>query len=106
MNTQTSDSDETNPHTPKSATDSSLDTSSIEVIQPTEGLEIQLPINPPLRALPTSPQSPRTNVTAQIPDGLITDDEEDGDLVVPPGVGVLILQPQGRQETLSYTASH
>ena len=42
---QVSDSDETNNSTPGSATDSSLDTSSIEVIQPQEGLEIRLPIN-------------------------------------------------------------
>ena len=46
-NQQISDSDETNNSTPESATDSSLDTSSIEVIQPHEGLEIRLPINPP-----------------------------------------------------------
>ena len=44
---QVSDSDKTNNSTPESATDSSLDTSSIEVIQPQEGLEIRLPINPP-----------------------------------------------------------
>ena len=44
---QVSDSDETNNSMPGSATDSSLDTSSIEVIQPQEGLEIRLPINPP-----------------------------------------------------------
>ena len=46
-NQRSSDSDETNNSTPGSATDSSLDTSSIEVIQPHEGLEIRLPINPP-----------------------------------------------------------
>ena len=46
-NQQPSDSDETNVGTPVSGTDSSLDTSSIEVIQPHEGLEIRLPINPP-----------------------------------------------------------
>ena len=46
-NQQISDSDETNNSTPESATDSSLDTSSIEVIQSHEGLEIRLPINPP-----------------------------------------------------------
>ena len=46
-NQQPSDSDETNVGTPGSGTDSSLDTSSIEVIQPQEGLEIRLPINPP-----------------------------------------------------------
>ena len=44
---QVSNSDETNNSTPESATDSSLDTSSIEVIQPQEGLEIRLPVNPP-----------------------------------------------------------
>ena len=46
-NQQISDSDETNNSTPGSVTDSSLDTSSIEVIQPHEGLEIRLPINLP-----------------------------------------------------------
>ena len=46
-NQQNSDSDETNNSTPGSATDSSLDTLSIEVIQPHEGLEIKLPISPP-----------------------------------------------------------
>ena len=46
-NQQTSDSDETNHSLRASTTDSSLDTSSIEVIQPHEGLEIKLPINPP-----------------------------------------------------------
>ena len=44
---QTSDSEDTNNSTPEIATDSSLDTSSIEVIQPNEGLTIKLPINPP-----------------------------------------------------------
>ena len=44
---QISDWDETNNSTPESATDSLLDTSSIEVIQPQERLEIRLPINPP-----------------------------------------------------------
>ena len=46
-NQQISDSDETNNSTPGSATDSSLDTLSMEMIQPHEGLEIRLPINPP-----------------------------------------------------------
>ena len=46
-NQQISDSDETTNSTPGSATDSSLDTSSIEVIQPHEGLEIKLPISLP-----------------------------------------------------------
>ena len=48
-NQQISDSDETNKSTPEIATDSSLDTSSIEVIQPNEGLAIKLPSNPPQR---------------------------------------------------------
>ena len=43
---QVSDYDETNNSTPESATDSSVDTLSIEVIQPHEGLEIKLPISP------------------------------------------------------------
>ena len=42
-----SHSDNTNNGTMDSVTDSSLDTLSIEVIQQKEGLEIQLPINPP-----------------------------------------------------------
>ena len=46
-NQQISNSDETNNSTRESATDSSLDNSSIEVIQPHEGLEIRLPTNPP-----------------------------------------------------------
>ena len=61
-NQQISDSDGTNHSTPEIATDSSLDTSSIEVIQPNEGLTIKLPINPPQRAPPNSPESPRTNI--------------------------------------------
>ena len=44
---QSSDSEDTKNSTPEIATDSSLDTSSIEVIQPNEGLTIKLPINPP-----------------------------------------------------------
>ena len=59
---QVSDSDEPSNSTPESVTDSSLDTSSIEVIQPNEGHEIRLPKDPPHRALPNSPESPRTNV--------------------------------------------
>ena len=78
-NQSISDSDETNNSTPGSATDSSLDTWSIEVIQPHEGLEIRLPINLPQRALPNSPESPRTNVAVPVPDDLLTEDEETGD---------------------------
>ena len=46
-NQHPSDSDETNNSLRASTTDSSLDMSSIEVIQPHEGLEIRLPINLP-----------------------------------------------------------
>ena len=73
------------------------------MIQPNEGLEIRLPINPPQRALPNSPESPRTNLAVPIPDGLLTDDEDTGDQVVPPIVVTLIPDPQGRRETLSPT---
>ena len=47
-----SDSDELSNSTLESVTDSSFDTSSIEVIQPSEGHEIRLPKDPPQRALP------------------------------------------------------
>ena len=93
---QPSDSDDTNIVTPENGTDSSLDTSSIEVIQPHEGLEIQLLINPPQCTPPNSPQSPRTNVAVPIQDGLITDDEETGDQVVPPAIGARPAEKQGR----------
>ena len=85
-NQQVSDSDKANNSTLESATDSSLDTLSIEVIQPNEGLEIRLPINPPQRMLPNSPESPRTNIAVPIPDDLLTEDEDTGDQAVPPTV--------------------
>ena len=100
---QVSDSDKINNSTLESATDSSLDTSSIEVIQPHEGLEIRLPTNPPQRALPNSPESPRTNVAVPVSDDLLTEDEETGDEAVPPTVTPTILDLKGRQETLSPT---
>ena len=100
---QTSDSDETNNSTPESATDSSLDTLSIEVIQPQEGLEIRLPINPPQRAPPNSPESPRTNVAVPTPDDLLTEDEETGDDDVLPAETTVMPDVKGRQETLSPT---
>ena len=102
-NQQTSDSDETNNTTPESATDSSLDTSSIGVIQPQEGLEIMLPINPPQQALPNSPESPRTNVAVPAPDDLLSEDEETGDDDVPPAETTVMPDVKGRQETLSPT---
>ena len=102
-NQQISDSDETNNSTPESATDSSLDTSSIEVIQPHEGLEIRLPINLPQRAPPNSPESPRTNIAVPLPDDLLTEDEEKGDNDVPPTETTVTPDVKGRQETLSPT---
>ena len=84
-------------------TDSSLDTSSIEVIQPHEGLEIKLPISQPQRAPPNSPESPRTNVAVPVSDDFLTEDEETGDQAVPPTVITTTPDLKGRQETLSPT---
>ena len=75
---QVSDSDETPNSIPESATDSSLDTSSIEVIQPIEGQNIKVPSDPPQRVPPNTPESPRTNVAVPISDNLLTEDEETG----------------------------
>ena len=87
---------------PDSATDSSLDTSSIEVIQPSvEGLEIRRPDNPPPRVPLPTPQSPRSNVAADI-SGFLTEDE-DPDQVVPPTIYPPPLESQGRKEVLSPT---
>ena len=80
---QNSDSDEPNTSMPELITDSSLDTSSIDVIQPNKPLEINLLSNPPQRALPNSPQSPRTNIATPIPDTLLTDVEDTGEQQVP-----------------------
>ena len=73
------------------------------MIQPNEGLEIKLPINPSKRAPPNSPQSPRTNIAIPIPDRLLTDDEEVNKQQVPPKVLTPTLEHQGRRETLSPT---
>ena len=102
-NQQVSDSDKANNSTPESATDSSLDTLSIEVIQNHEVLEIRLPINPPQRALPNSPESPRTNVAVPVPNDLLTEDEETGDRAMPPTVPQTTPDLKGRQETLPPT---
>ena len=102
-NQKTSDSDETNNSLRASTTDSSLDTSSIEVIQPHEGLEIKLPINPPQRAPPNTPESPRTNIAVPIPDDLLTEDEATADQNVPPTETPITPDVKGRQETLSPT---
>ena len=98
-----SDSDELSNNTAESVTDSSLDTSSIEVIQPNEGHKIRLPKDPPQRAPPNSPASPRTNVAVPVPDDLLTEDEETGDQAVSPTVTPITLDLKGRQETLSPT---
>ena len=100
---QISDSDETNKSTPEIATDSSLDTLSIEVILPNEGLAIKLPHNPPQHAPPNSPESPRTNVAVPIPQDLFTEDEETEDHDVPPTETTATPEVKGRQETLSPT---
>ena len=100
---QVSDSDGTTNSTPESAIDSSLDTLSIEVIQPHEGLEIKLPISPPQRAQPNSPESPRTNVAVPVSNDLLTEDEETGDQAIPPTVTTTTPDLKGRQETLSPT---
>ena len=104
-----SDSDKANISNPESSTDSSLNSLSIDVIQPNnviqpnQALEIRLLINLPQRAPPNSPESPRTNVAVPIPDGLLTEDGEAGDQVVPPTVVTETQNPQGRRETLSPT---
>ena len=100
---QVSDSDEATNSTPESATDSSLDTSSIEVIQPNEGQEIRLPREPPQRAPPNSPEGPRTNVAVPVSDNLLTEDEETGDQAVPSIVPTSSPDIKSRQETLSPT---
>ena len=100
---QVSDSEETNNSISQTATDSSVDTSSFEVIKPSEGRKIRLPKDPPQRALPNSPESPRTNVAVPVPDDLLTEDEETGDQAVPSTVTSTTLKLTGRQETLSPT---
>ena len=100
---QISDSDETNNSTPEIVTDSSLDTSSIEVIQPNEGLAIKLPDNPPQRAPPNSPESPRTNVAVSTLRDFFTEDKETEDDDVPPTGTTATPEVKGRPETLSPT---
>ena len=73
------------------------------MIQPQEGLEIRLPINPPQRVPPNSPESPRTNVAVPALDDLFTKDEETGDDDVPPAEATVTPDVKGRQETLSPT---
>ena len=101
-NAQTSEAEDTSTSNPETVTDSSIDSSSIEVLQPNTGLEIQLPINPPLRQPPPVPDNLRTNVTVPNDDSLLTEDEDTGDQVVPPAVGAQTAE-KGRTETLSPT---
>ena len=100
-NQQVSDSDERNNSTPETVTDSSLDTSSIEVIQPQEGLQIRLPESPPQRAPPNSPETIKTHVAVPVLDKLLTEDEETGDRDVPPTVISTTQDLKGRHETFS-----
>ena len=73
------------------------------MIQPHEGLEIKLPISPPQRVLPNSPESPRTNVAVPLSNDLLTEDEGTGDKAVPATVTTTTPDLKGRQETLSPT---
>ena len=73
------------------------------MIQPHEGLEIRLPINLPQRALPNTPESPRTNVTVPIIDDLLTKDEGTADQNVSPTETPVTPDVKGRQKTLSPT---
>ena len=72
------------------------------MIQPSKAHKIRLPRDPPQRAPPNSPASPRTNVAVPVPDDL-TEDEETGDQAVPPAVTPITPHLKGRQETLSPT---
>ena len=100
---QVSDSDENSTSTPETTTDSSLDTSSIEVIQPSEGHAIRLPQDPPQRAPPNSPVTLMTNVAAPVPENLLTEDEDTGDNPVQSTTPPPSPDLKGRQETLSPT---
>ena len=71
------------------------------MIQPHEGLAIKLPLNPPQRAPPNSPESRRTNVTVPVPNNLFTEDELSGDEDAPPTETTVTPDVKGRQETLS-----
>ena len=101
------DSEDTNHSSsgPDSATDSSLETSSIEIIQPQqEGLEICLPLSPPHRTPPVPPpslQSPRTNIVADV-SGLISEDK-DTTQVVPTTINADPPETTDRKEILSPT---
>ena len=71
------------------------------MIQPNEALAIKLPHNPPQRAPPNSPESPRTNVAVSTPQDLFTEDEDTEDEAVPPTTTTATTEVKGRKETLS-----
>ena len=62
-----------------------------------------MPLNPPQRALPNSPESSRTNVAVPIPPDIFIEDEETEDDDVPPTETTAKPELKGRQETLSPT---
>ena len=63
-----------------------------------------MPQNPPQRAPPNSPESPRTNVAVSTPQDLFTEDEDTEDDDVPPTTTTTVTpEVKGRQETLSPT---
>ena len=62
-----------------------------------------MPYNPPQRAPPNSPKSPRTNVAVSTLQDLFTEDEETEDDYVPPTETTATPEVKGRQETLSPT---
>ena len=62
-----------------------------------------MPQNPPQRAPPNSPESPRTNVAVSTPQDLFTEDEDTEDDDVPPTTTTVTPEVKGRQETLSPT---
>ena len=62
-----------------------------------------MPSNPPQRAPPNSPESPRTNVAVLVPQDLLTEDEETEDDGVTPTETTVTPAVKGRQDTLSPT---
>ena len=73
------------------------------MIQPSEEHEIRLPQDPPQRAPPNSPVTPRTNVAVPVPDDLLTEDEDTGVKAVQSPTPPPSPDLKGRQETLSPT---
>ena len=63
-----------------------------------------MPINPPQRAPPNSPESPRTNVAVTLPQDLLTEDEETENDSVSLTETTVTPAVKGRQDTLSPTS--